>query len=71
MYTKKKYSLIDMIRWTRVEIAIFFAVALVPTVLFEAAEWQWLRLPWTPIALVGTDILRWLRQREGDVNLLR
>lgn len=45
-----------MICWTRVEIAIFFAVALVPTVLFEVADMQWLRLPWTPIALVGTAV---------------
>jgi len=56
MYTKKKYSFRDMILWTRVEIAIFFLVALVPTVLFEVVDLKWLRLPWTPIALVGTAV---------------
>ena len=56
MYTKKKYSFRDMILWTRVEIAIFFAIAFVPTLLFEVANLKWIRLPWTPIALVGTAV---------------
>lgn len=56
MYTKKKYSFRDMLLWTRVEILVFCLVALVATLLFEVAGLRWLRLPWTPIALIGTAV---------------
>jgi len=45
-----------MALWTRWETFLFFLVALVPTILFEVIGLQWLRVPWTPIALVGTAL---------------
>ncbi|MCE7990865.1 MAG: hypothetical protein HEP71_02755 [Roseivirga sp.] len=56
MYTKKKYSARDMIKWTRNETRFFLIYAAIITVLFEVAGFTWLRLPWTPIALVGTAV---------------
>lgn len=56
MYTKHKYSFIDMLLWTRIEILIFIVVAVVPTALFEVVGLRWLQLPWTPIALIGTAV---------------
>ena len=56
MYTKHKYSFIDMLLWTRLEILIFLLVAIIPTSLFEVADLRWLQLPWTPIALIGTAV---------------
>ena len=56
MYTKKKYSLRDMILWTRLEIFYFFVVASVVAVLYELADLRWLQLPWTPVALIGTAV---------------
>lgn len=56
MYTKPKYSFIDMLLWTRIEIFIFIFVAAVPTALSVIAGWHWLQLPWTPIALIGTAV---------------
>lgn len=56
MFIKKKYSIKDMVLWTRWETLAFFLVALVPTVLYEVIGFQWLQLPWTPIALVGTAV---------------
>jgi len=56
MYTKKKFSFLDMILWTRLEILVFFVMALVAAFLFEVAGLRWLQLPWTPIALVGTAV---------------
>jgi putative membrane protein len=56
MLTKKKYSIKDMVFWTRWETMVFFIIALIPTVLYELAGLKWLHLPWTPIALIGTAV---------------
>ena len=56
MYTKKNYSVRDMLYWTRHDILVFVLVATVPVVLYEVLEQRWLHLPWLPIALVGTAV---------------
>lgn len=56
MYTKKKYSIKDMLFWTRWELLTFTLYASVTTVLFATLDFHWLRLPWTPIALIGTAL---------------
>lgn len=56
MFTKKKYSLRDMILWTRLETRYFLLTATVVTILYELLGLKWLQLPWTPIALIGTAV---------------
>ncbi|OEK00876.1 hypothetical protein BFP97_04840 [Roseivirga sp. 4D4] len=56
MYTKKKYSKRDMMRWTKRETRFFLIFALIITSLYELLGLQWMQLPWTPIALVGTAV---------------
>ena len=56
MYTKKKYSLRDMILWTRLEIVYFFVIATAVAVLYDVMGLHWLQLPWTPLALIGTAV---------------
>ena len=56
MYTNPRYSLRDMLLWTRMEVCYFVVFAMAIAVLYEAVGLQWLRLPWTPIALVGTAV---------------
>lgn len=56
MYTKKKYSLWDMILWTRLEIVAFLVVATTVAVCYELFGLRWLQLPWTPVALIGTAV---------------
>lgn len=56
MYTKKKYSKRDMMRWTKRETRFFLLLALIVTSLYELLGLQWMQLPWTPIALVGTAV---------------
>ena len=56
MYTKNKYSFINLVKWTRWELYLFVLIALVPTILFEIVGFSWLQLPWTPIALIGTAV---------------
>lgn len=56
MYTRKKYKIRDMIRWTRRETRFFLVFAAIITVLYEVVGLQWVQLPWTPIALIGTAV---------------
>ena len=56
MYTKRKYSVKDLARWTRIETFEFTIVTSVVVVLYSILGFEWLRIPWTPIALVGTAV---------------
>ncbi len=56
MYTKPKYSFKDLVVWTRWEILAFLLLGAVPVVLYHLLGLQWLKIPWTPVALVGTAV---------------
>ena len=56
MDTKPRYKLTDIIWWTRFETLFFFLYASIPTVLFVYLDWQWLQIPWTAEALIGTAV---------------
>ena len=56
MYTKPRYSLKDMMLWTRIDTLLFLAIASVPVVLYQIIGLKWLHLPWLPIALIGTAV---------------
>jgi len=56
MYTKKKYSGRQMLVWTRRELRFFFITALIVAVLFEVLNLQFLQVPWTALALIGTAV---------------
>jgi putative membrane protein len=56
MYTRVKYSLRDMLIWTRWEILLYFIYAFSIAVLYQVIGLSWLQLPWTPIALIGTAV---------------
>ena len=56
MLTKEKYSVKDMISWTRKETLMFLAYALLITFLYEILDFTFLNIPWTPVALIGTAV---------------
>lgn len=56
MYIRKRFSLLELVIWTRNESFIFLLIALVPTILYEVFGMKWLQLPWLPIALIGTAV---------------
>ena len=56
MYTKKKYSNRTMLRWTRREVRFFIIWALIITILYEIVGLNWLQIPWTALALIGTAV---------------
>ncbi|HMR93788.1 MAG TPA: bestrophin family ion channel [Chitinophagaceae bacterium] len=54
MHTGKRYSLKEFLFWTRRDIYILSAWAIIPAALYNIAGWKWLGIPWLPIALIGT-----------------
>jgi putative membrane protein len=56
MLTKSKYSVKEMILWTRWEILGFFIYAIIVALLYYQAGYTFLKVPWTPVAVVGTAV---------------
>ncbi len=56
MYTKKVYRMRDMAKWTRFETYLFLVIGLIFVILYEIAGLHWIRIPWTPIAVIGTAV---------------
>lgn len=48
------YRLREFFLWTRRELYLLLAMGIVPVCLYELADWHWLSIPWTVVALIGT-----------------
>jgi putative membrane protein len=56
MLTKKRYSVKDMVLWTRGETLIYLAYAAIITIFYKVFGFTFLNVPWTPVALIGTAV---------------
>lgn len=56
MYTKKVYKPIDMLKWTRYETFLFLILILIVVGSYYFFNLEWLKIPWTPLALIGTAV---------------
>ena len=56
MYTKKVFPVIGMAIWTRFESFIFLGIGIVFVILIEYLGLSWLKLPWAPIAIIGSAV---------------
>ncbi len=56
MYTKKVYKAKDMAVWTRYETFMFLAIVVVVVGLYYFFDLHWIKIPWTPLALIGTAV---------------
>ena len=56
MYTRKVFKVIDMAKWTRYETFVFIAIITVVVGLYYFLDLAWLKIPWTPLALIGTAV---------------
>ncbi len=56
MYTKKTYRAVDMALWTRFETLLFLGLGALWVALYYFLELEWLKVPWTPLALIGTAV---------------
>ena len=56
MYTKKVYNIKTMLKWTRYETFLFITIITLFTGLYYFLDLEWLKIPWTPLALIGTAV---------------
>ena len=56
MYTKKTYSIFQMAIWTRFETFLFLIIITLSVAAYYFFDLLWLRVPWTPLALIGTAV---------------
>ena len=56
MYIGKVYRIIDMARWTRFETFWFIFIIGIWVSIYYFLELDWFRIPWTPMALIGTAV---------------
>ncbi len=56
MYTLKKYTTWQMAKWTRYETLLFVIIIAVCVSAYFFFDLAWLKIPWTPLALIGTAV---------------
>ncbi len=56
MHIKKKYTAFEMALWTRFETLLFFIIIIIFVCAHYFLELSWLKIPWTPLALIGTAV---------------
>ncbi|MGI9531553.1 bestrophin family protein [Lutimonas sp.] len=56
MHIKKYYSSLEMAIWTRFDTFIFLFIILAWVTAYYFLDLSWLRIPWTPLALIGTAV---------------
>ena len=56
MYTKRIFSPVTLLLWTRYDLLTFLAIASVPAVVYDLLDQRWIHIPWLPVALVGTSV---------------
>ena len=54
MHAGNRYTLTQMLKWTRSDIVLMAILSSVPVIISRVTGWTWLGIPWIPIALVGT-----------------
>ena len=54
MHAGQRYSLTELLTWTRRDIFWLFTWSSLPVLFYELFGWTWIAMPWVPIALVGT-----------------
>ncbi len=56
MHIKKNYTTIEMAWWTRFETFLFLSIIIAWVAAFYFFNLNWLKIPWTPLALIGTAV---------------
>jgi ion channel-forming bestrophin family protein len=56
MFIGKRFPFWGTVNWSKKYIFIFFFIDLIPILLFKLMGWEWLAIPWQPIALIGIAV---------------
>jgi putative membrane protein len=54
MHAGQRYTLKEMLSWTRSDIQFMVILSIIPVALSELFNWTWMVIPWVPIAMIGT-----------------
>lgn len=54
MHSGRRFTLQQVIYWTRRDIYFFIIIATIPTALYYFFDIKWLVIPWVAIGLIGT-----------------
>ncbi|MBL7780510.1 MAG: hypothetical protein JNM22_04775 [Saprospiraceae bacterium] len=54
MHTGTSYKISEFLIWTRRNFYWLLPIAIVPVALYQLLGWQWLAIPWTVVAMLGT-----------------
>jgi putative membrane protein len=60
MQSGRRYTLYQTANWTRKYILIFLLGDSVPILLYQLFQWEWLRIPWQPLSLIGIAVAFYL-----------
>lgn len=56
MYTRRTYKALELAIWTRFDTLKFLIISLVWVSAYYFLDLEWLKIPWTPLALIGTAV---------------
>jgi len=56
MFINKRYPFWGLVNWSKRYIYIFIVLDLVPILLYKYFNWDWMIIPWQPIALIGIAV---------------
>ena len=56
MFIGKRFPFWGTVNWSKKYIFIFFIIDIIPILLYKLLDWQWLAIPWQPIALIGIAV---------------
>ena len=56
MHIKQRFTLLEILWWTRFETLLFLVIGTASVACFYYLDLNWLKIPWTPLALIGTAV---------------
>lgn len=56
MHAGKNFSFKEVVLWTRRDIYLLLLISTAATFCYKVLGWQWLSIPWLPVALLGTAV---------------
>lgn len=56
MHVGKRFSVREVLFWTRKDIYALLIISSIPIICYKILGWEWLSIPWLPIALLGTAV---------------
>lgn len=56
MQTKRTYTILETIWWTRIPVLVLTLISTTVVVLYELVHIHWIKIPWLPISMIGVAV---------------